>query len=123
MRKPTIYIFMNKQLGMSAGKLAAQAAHAVALVPVGKEWQAPHRTILVMQARDEAHIRNIAKYLAQRGVTAYEVIDEGVNEIEPHVVTALATQVVDKADERNGDIFSTFELYRDRVRLNVEVDI
>lgn len=121
MRKPTIYVFMNKQLGMSAGKLAAQAAHAVALVPIGKEWQAPHRTILVMQARNEAHIRNIAGYLEQRLVTTYQIIDEGVNEIDSHVVTALATQVVDKADERSEDIFSTFELYRDSVKVTIEV--
>lgn len=121
MRKPTIYVFMNKQLSMSAGKLAAQAAHAVALVPTGKSWLAPHRTILVMQARDESHIANIKRYLEQRGVSSCEVIDEGVNEVDPHVVTALATQVVDKTEPRNEEIFSTFELYRDSVRVTLEV--
>lgn len=122
MRKPTIYIFMNKAFGMSAGKLAAQAAHAVARVPVGKEWDAPHRTILVMQARDEAHINNIMRYLDERSVKSYAIIDEGVNEIDPHVITALASQVVDKEDENINDTFSTFELYRDTVRISLEVD-
>lgn len=122
MKKPTIYIFMNKSLGMGAGKLAAQAAHAIAKVPIGKEWDAPHRTILVMQARDENHLDKIARYLEERKVKSYSIIDEGVNEIEPHTITALATQVVDKDSPITDDIFSTFELYRDVVRLSVEVD-
>lgn len=122
MRKPTIYIFMNKSLGMSAGKLAAQAAHAVAVTPVNKEWRAPQRTILIMQARDESHISNIQEYLKERNVDSYKVVDEGVNETESHVVTALASQIVDKEDPYTEDVFSTFELYRDTVRLKVEVD-
>ena len=121
MSKPTIYVFMNKSLGMSAGKLAAQAAHAVALVPVGNEWtDAAHRTMLIMQARDASHMMRIKDYLAERGVGSYMVIDEGVNEIDPHSVTALATDIVDKEIDHINQTFSTFELYRDDIKVTLE---
>ena len=120
---PTIYIFMNKSLGMSAGKLAAQAAHAAALVDTRSNWlDNAHRTILVMQARDEAHIRSIKEYIGDRGFNSHIIIDEGVNEIDPHTVTALATDIVDRLDGHTQATFSTFELYSDTIRLSIEVD-
>lgn len=123
MSKPTVYIFMNKSLGMSSGKLAAQSAHAMALVDTSKNWKtSAHRTILIMQARDDGHIRNISDYMAERGFKSFMVVDEGVNEIEPHTITALATEVVDRELEHTADTFSTFELYKDSVRITLEVD-
>ena len=123
---PVIYIFMNKSLGMSAGKLAAQAAHAAVVIGLGNnnaEWlNYPHRTILIMQARDEAHMHNIAQYLKERGIKTTPIIDEGVNEIDPHVWTALATDILDKDDDNVAKSLSTFKLFRDTVRLTVEVD-
>lgn len=125
MREPTVYIFVNKGLQMSIGKVASQAAHAMAEVPrlASKEhWLAPHRTVLVMQARDEQHLKNIQLYLAKRKVESYEIIDEGVNETDSHVWTALATQIVDKDLVSTRDIFSTFQTYRDTVRVRLEID-
>jgi len=121
MKRPTIYIFMNKSLGMSPGKLAAQASHAMAYVPVLKSmWlKYPHRTILIMEARDQQHLENIEKYLKERRIISWSVIDEGVNETEPHVITALATMVVDKEDERIQQVFSTFKTYREKYRLMI----
>ena len=124
MRKPTIYIFVNKSLEMSPGKLGAQTAHAMAKAMtvhnLNDWWSSPHRTVLVMQARDEMHIRNIGIYLKERGVNVYPIIDEGVNEIDPHVVTAVATDVVDKDLEEVQDIFSTFKTYREKYRIILE---
>jgi len=120
---PVVYIFMNKSLQMSAGKLSAQSAHAMAMVDVFYDnWgKYPHRTILIMEARDEAHINNIEQYLKEREVKTHKIIDEGVNEIDPHSVTALATEVRWK-DEHIDKIMSTFKLYRDKVKLSIEVD-
>lgn len=129
MANPTIYIFVNKGLGMSAGKLAAQASHAIAMVMLKasndrcEDWlRAPHRTILVMEARDEQHLNNIYSYLFERSIGCEKIIDEGVNEIDPHVCTAIATDVLDKDDENTKLALSTFKLYRDTIRLKVEVD-
>lgn len=122
---PVIYVFINKSLGMSAGKLAAQAAHAVAMIPAeySNDWiSSPHRTILIMEARDENHIQNIEVYLSQRNVACYKIIDEGVNEIDPHVITAMATQVLNKDDTHTSMTMSTFKLYRDTIRIKLEVD-
>lgn len=117
---------MNKSLGMSPGKLAAQAAHAVMSIPrdrngpwIGK----PHRTILVMESKDESTLKNTQIYLKDRGIMSYEVIDEGVNEIDPHVVTALATEVLDKDNLEVKQTLSSFKLYREKIKITMEVDI
>ena len=125
MRRPTVYIFVNKELQMSPGKMAAQAAHAMSRVPMLRSqavWLRPHQTVLVMQARDEQHLNNIEAYLQERSIETYKVIDEGVNEIDPHVATAMATQVVDKDLEDIQDTFSTFKTYREKYRLILERD-
>lgn len=111
---------------MSPGKLAAQAAHAMAkamtLHNMNDWWTSPHRTVLIMQARDEIHLRNIGIYLKERDVNVYPIIDEGVNEIDPHVVTAIATDVVDKDLETTQDIFGSFSTYRELIKFSGEIE-
>lgn len=126
---PIIYIFLNKGLHMSVGKAAAQAAHAMAISMVNsspklqKEWQdAIHKTVIVLEARDEGHMRNIRDYLSQRNIALAYVIDEGVNEIDPHVYTAMSTPVLPKDDEDVRAAMSTFKLYRDAVKVSLELD-
>jgi peptidyl-tRNA hydrolase len=126
---PVIYVFVNKGLGMTAGKLSAQAAHAVALVMIDEteemrlQWRnGAHKTMLIMEAKDENHIRNIERYLVERKVPVRAVVDEGVNEIDPHTITAMATAILNKDDEQVGKTFSTFSLYRDTIRVNLELD-
>lgn len=125
---PVIYIFLNKSLGMSAGKAAAQAAHAAvfATSESGESernlWRvSPHKTIIVLEARDEAHIKNIRTYLDQRGIRTNMIIDEGVNEIDPHTITALSSSIVDKNSDNIKLSFSTFSLYRDMIEFSVKV--
>jgi len=119
MINPCIYIFVNKGLRMSAGKVASQTAHAAAqifskLPPEDLQlfWsKEPHRTIIVLEARDENHIRNINNYLDNRGINCDLVIDEGENEVPPHSITALVTPILDK-NQWTDKLMSTFELYR-----------
>ena len=119
MSKPVIYVFVNKSLNMSGGKLAAQAVHAALMVAFSNRmsphsWTSSiHRTVLIMEARDENHIRNIQDYLIERVVFCQMIIDEGVNEIEPITITALATGILDKDDIDTDEIMSSFKLYKD----------
>lgn len=125
MRRPTVYVFINKSLEMSPGKLGAQVGHAVlkaATLHNLNDWHsAPLQTMLIMEARDEMHIRNIGIYLKDRGVNVYPIIDEGVNEIDPHVVTAVATDVVDKDDIDTIDTFSSFKTYREVIEFHGKI--
>lgn len=126
---PIIYIFLNKSLGMSVGKAAAQAAHAAVFAAASSDmskqqlWRvSPHKTIIVLEARDENHLRNIEKYLSQRDFTANMIVDEGVNEIDPHTITALSSEILDKNNLDVKDTFSTFKLYKDLIKFNLEVE-
>lgn len=121
---PVVYVFVNKGLHMSAGKVAAQACHAVSEIPfqAARWWDEPHRTMLIMEARDEQHIRNIREYLKKRKILCFSVVDEGVNETESHVLTALATEVLDKDDAEVQKVMSTFKLYRDPIKVTMEID-
>lgn len=124
-----MYIFANRGLGMSAGKLSAQVAHgAVRAYEISdkqliKEWnKGGHYMKLVMLARDNDHIRNIQKYIEDRGLKTALIIDEGLTEIDPHQPTALGVEIVDKTDPEVEAIFSTFELYRDTIRVTSVVE-
>lgn len=125
---PVIYIFLNKSLGMSVGKAAAQAAHAAVFATAESDpseqqlWRVnPHKTIIVLEARDEAHMRSISTYLQQRGIHTNMIVDEGVNEIDPHTITALSSGILDKNNEHIKLSFSSFSLYRDLIEFNVKV--
>jgi peptidyl-tRNA hydrolase len=126
---PVIYVFINKGLQMSVGKVASQAVHVVAMVmaaspdSIRQVWlDAPHKTVLIMEARDQAHLINVKKYLKDRGITGKYIVDEGVNEVDSHVITSYATQVLDRDSDLVFKIMGTFKLYRDTVRLTLEID-
>jgi peptidyl-tRNA hydrolase len=115
--KPGMYIFINKGLGMSPGKIAAQAGHAAveatllshpALVEDGhfhgndkiealwRAWrEGLHYVKYVMEARDAEHLLLIERYLNDRRFTATQlIIDEGRTEIAPNSATALGVALV-----------------------------
>ncbi len=126
---PVIYIFVNKSLNMSSGKVAAQAAHAAAMTVCEEDQEkrlqwltAPHKTILVMEARNELHIMNIEKYLKDRGIKPVTIVDEGVNEIDAHTITALATNILSRDDEYTQQTMSTFRLFKEKIRITMEID-
>lgn len=125
---PVVYVFLNKELHMSSGKAAAQAAHAVMLSVIGgkkfpaKYWiESPHRYMIVLEARDEEHMKDISMYLAERNIKTFGQIDEGSTEVPAHSLTAMATPILARTD-RIKQIFSTFDLYRDKVKITLEMD-
>ena len=102
-----MYVLVNTELGMSIGKTAAQVAHAVARIRSNK---VPH-TVIVLEATTE-QLHNLHQYLNDRNVQSHLYIDEGVNEIEPFSVTALA---VEPLREPSGiETFSGFNLLREK---------
>ena len=121
------YIVVNKDLGMSIGKVAAQVAHAVNMAAteddINAYFDANQRTVIVLQATSE-QIRNLRDYLALRDISSDYVIDEAtrsnlntfngrgrVNEIPTMSMTALATEQIDITDEEVRNYFAGFDLY------------
>jgi PTH2 family peptidyl-tRNA hydrolase len=114
-----MYLFANKGLGMSPGKIAAQVAHAAVEAyrvsseeMLAKWYEGGHYCKLVMQARDESHLLIIERYLNERGFRTKLIIDEGHTEIAPLSATALGVEVVDKDDPHTLATFSSFELFK-----------
>lgn len=128
--KPVMYIFINRGLKMSVGKVAAQAAHAaVEAYQISDEemidlwYQGGHYTKLVMLAESEEHLSTIREYIESRGFRTALIIDEGRTEISPHSKTALGVEIVDKNDEHVFYTFETFSTYKDSVKKTIELEI
>jgi peptidyl-tRNA hydrolase len=129
MSNPVMYILANKGAGMSAGKLAAQVAHAAVRAyiistdnPEVTDWLQQGETKIVLECRDDMHLLAAQKYIEGRGYQTYLIVDEGRTEIDPHTPTALGVEIVDKADRDVAFTFSDFKTYKDKVRVTVDID-
>lgn len=127
---PVLYIFLNKGLGMSTGKSAAQAAHAAVEAykltmgavnsgnqtaqDVERAWyEGGHYKKIVLEARDRHQLRDIERYLNDRRFRTALIIDEGHTEIAAFSPTALGVELVDKDNSHVAATFGEFKLYRD----------
>ena len=126
---PVQYILINKGAAMSAGKMAAQAAHASvegvrlsARGPNGNPWDASlvnrwyqggHYAKIVLEVADAQALLVAKEYISSRGFKCALIIDEGRTEIEPMTSTALGCEVVDKDWPHARETFSVFKLYTD----------
>jgi len=114
-----MYVFANRSLGMTSGKLGAQCIHAgVAASRASREdllerWLSGSHAVLVMQARNAEKLEGIARRLEEHGLRTFPVIDEGRTELEPGQLTTLGVEVVDKADEEILALFKKFQVYQD----------
>ena len=126
--KPVLYLFVNKELGMSGGKIAAQTAQtASGAYLVSDEdmrsiwWNlGGHHTTYVMEARDSMHLRDIESYLQARNFKTFLMIDEGMTEVPPITPTMLGVEIVDKDDPHVAATFSIFKLYKDKDKPQAE---
>jgi peptidyl-tRNA hydrolase len=116
---PVMYIFLNRGLGMTEGKIGAQCGHAVSRAEAQSkphlhaEWKrGMHETKLVMLAEDEQHMLIIERYIRDRGFHTELIIDEGRTEVKPHTITAMGVEIVDKDDPQVQATFSDFKLYK-----------
>lgn len=119
--KPVMYLFLNRDLGMSTGKAAAQIAHAavsafeISDTKMVTEWKlGGHVTKIVLLAEDSHQLHTIDRYLRDREFKTTLIIDEGRTEIEKFSPTALGVEVVDKDDPHVAASFGEFKLYRDK---------
>lgn len=111
---PILYIVVNKELNMTAGKVAAQVAHACMLLDDNHHelFISNHRrTIIVLEAKNSEQIKNLQTYLDEAGIWADYYIDEGANEVLPYSVTALVVEPIDADDNEKRKIFLPFKLF------------
>ena len=111
---PILYVILNKELNMSAGKASAQAVHAAMLLEgnySGLFSSSYKRTVIVLEAENENQIKNLYLYLESAGIFSDYYIDEGVNEVGPYSVTALAVEPIAYDDEEKRSIFAPFKLF------------
>jgi peptidyl-tRNA hydrolase len=99
---------------MSAGKAAAQAVHAVMTLGVSlKGFSDTHkRTVIILEADNEQQLRNLDEYLDGASIYSDYYIDEGMNEVAPYSITALAVEPIASDDEDKRAIFEQFSLFR-----------
>lgn len=142
---PVMYIILNKSLGMSTGKAAAQAAHAAVeayrismlqhplyperVVPhlPAKElyetnavrlwYKGGHYTKIVLET--EGDLKSVSEYLHARGFNNALIIDEGRTEIAPFTPTAIGCAIVDKDNPHVQATFGQFPLYRDEPKVAI----
>lgn len=120
MKNPIIYIVLNGELKMSPGKAAAQAVHAVLMLNANTKddfVESYKRTVIVLEAKNGEQIKNLGEYLDEADIDYDWYVDEGVNEVDPYSVTALAAGVIDHDDVERREIFAGFPLYDGHIRV------
>lgn len=69
---------------------------------------------IVLQARDENHLRTLRQYLRSQDIHTTSIfIDNPSRDMLRHAPTAFATQIIDKDDPEMEKLFSEFHLYTD----------
>lgn len=114
MEDPILYIILNKELNMSAGKASAQAVHAAMMLESnGKVGfsDSYRRTVIVLEAENAKQIENLWEYLDKAGIYAQYYIDEGVNEVSAYSITAMAVEPIWSGDLEKREIFKPFKLF------------
>lgn len=101
---------------MSAGKLAAQVAHAavearsISTDEAVRQWYlGGHYTKIVLETTADLCLLN--HYLTERGFKNKLIIDEGRTEIAPFSPTAIGIEIVDKDDDHVIATLGEFETY------------
>lgn len=79
-------IVMRTDLGMSAGKMVAQGAHAVAGCPKSSE----NVTRIAVGVETEKTLLKIYEKAKEAGLPRYLIQDSGRTEVEPGTYTCLA---------------------------------
>src|SRR5688500_145760 len=126
---PVMYLLVEAGNPMSAGKMAAQVAHAaVEAYKISPDdrlkhiWDecGKHYTKIVLQCDD---LWVAWDYIRARGFECRMIIDEGRTEFGGELTrTALGVQIVDKNNAHVAATFSAFKLYRDPKPENFGID-
>lgn len=123
--KPCQYIIADHTLGMSPGKLAAQAAHAAIeglRLNAKSEWGNPWDASIVNRWYQGGHYAKIVlqsddllvaeRYLNDRGFKTALIVDEGRTEFDGKLTpTAIGLPVLDRDIPHVSETLSAFKLY------------
>jgi peptidyl-tRNA hydrolase, PTH2 family len=87
-------IVIRKDLGMSPGKMIAQAAHAIA------EGRRGHTRIkrVALYCDDEQALREICRQATAANISFSPVVDSGKTEVEPGTFTCAAIGPAEECD-------------------------
>lgn len=108
-------IVVRRDLGMGAGKLAAQVGHAAisayekAVPDAKRTWRGDGQTKIVLGVDDEAELFAVADRAATEGVPYATIRDAGRTELEPGTVTAVG--IGPAADDRIDAVTGHLDLY------------
>jgi len=89
-------VVARTDLGMTAGKLASQVGHAVhdavrgASASKMSAWEEDGSMIVVLQVSSEANLRAVTDIARAHKIATFDVIDEGLTEVEDGELTAVA---------------------------------
>ncbi len=115
MSSQIIYVVLNSELNMSAGKAAAQSVHAAALVlnrvNYSRFTDNYKRSVIILEAKNQQQILNLNEYLTGANIISEYYIDEGVNEVAPYSITDLAVEPIGEDDMDTREILSAFRLF------------
>lgn len=113
---PVMYIFVNKSLGMSIGKTAAQVGHAVCEAykmseeKIREHWDKHSYTKIILGVKDVVELSKIITVLNELEIEMFVVRDEGRTEIEAGSLTTMGVEILDK--DIHGKLFKKFSLLR-----------
>jgi len=113
--EPVMYIFLNKGMKMSKGKVAVQAAHSackamlISKPEILMDWDTGSHVKIMLEALSEKHIYATQEYLKTKNINSVVIADEGRTEVEAGSVTALGVEILDR--EACKEIMSNFKLY------------
>ena len=113
MGKGKMYVVVNEDLNMSAGKTAAQVAHVVSRLK-----SKPPKVVIVLQGTSE-QLTNLRQYLNDNNIPCSYYIDEGVNEVPAMSLTAVAFGGV--VEDFTPDFIANFGLYIDQTPYKLEL--
>jgi peptidyl-tRNA hydrolase, PTH2 family len=111
-----MYVFANKNIKMSPGKLASQVAHGACFAQLHsnndiiKQWINKGFTKIILQVKDEYELKEIKNQLLKLGIQSTLITDEGRTEIPSGSITALGVEVIDK--NKYIEFFQKFKLYK-----------
>jgi len=109
-----LYVILNNELRMSAGKAAAQAVHATMMIEEKHRERFTEnyrRTVVVLGAKSREQMDGIVDYLVDARIDFETYVDEGVNEVDAFSFTAIAVEPIRSDDEEKRQIFAGLSLY------------
>ncbi len=112
-------IVVRKDLGMSCGKLAAQAAHASLeaaeesrrkIPDVYRRWREEGAKKVVVQVNSEEELVKVYQEAIRNGLVAVIIRDAGLTELEPGTLTAVG--IGPHENEKIDKVTGRLKLYR-----------